>query len=71
MTVDQSSNPPKNACLVSLARNDNASKIIVEGGSFISPNGYGYAAVKDGQVIFEVSGDYKKLFKVKELIYHE
>ncbi|MBQ1493120.1 MAG: hypothetical protein IIZ39_14290 [Blautia sp.] len=38
-------------------------KITVKGGSFISPNGVGYS----GNVVFKVSGDYKKLFHVKTL----
>ena len=42
---------------------DNGGKMVVKGGSFTAPDGIGYR----GNITFQVSGDYKKLFKVKTL----
>ena len=65
-TIDQGATPHVltplglySPCLV-----NHGGTFLVKGGSYISPNGYGY----HGNITFKVSGDYKKLFAVKTLI---
>ena len=71
-TIDQGPTPPQwgpgmgNPTMIAIY----GGEIHVKGGSFISPQGYGYATRRGGLVSFEVS-DWEKLFNVKTLEFKE